>query len=182
MPRRLRFDEPGGYYHVTQSGIEGIPLFGDGDDRSFFLSFFGRVATRDELQCFSYCLLSTHYHATVRRNAVPLARSIAWLNGIYGHTFNARRGRSGPVFGARYRTGVIRDEEHLVEACRYVELNPVRAGMCAHPGDWPWSSYRAHAGLCEYPPFLSRDAVRLVGGDWAAFVAQVPWDRREAAS
>ena len=179
MPRRLRFDEPGGYYHVTQPGIDGTPLFAGDDDRAFFLSFLGRVTTRDAWTCFSYCLLSTHYHLIIRRGEIPLARSIAWLHGIYGRAFNTRHRRSGPVVGARYATTIIRDEQHLVEACRYVELNPVRAGICADPADWPWSSYRAHARLCVRPPFLSDEAVTLVGGDWAEFVAQLPWSGRK---
>lgn len=179
MPRRLRFDEEGGYYHLTQAGLDGVPLFADDDDRSFFVSFLARVSLRDGWTCFSYCLLSTHYHLVIRRGRVALARSVAWLNGAYGRTFNDRHGRSGHVFGGRYRLGIVRDEQHLVEACRYVELNPVRAGICAHPADWPWSSYRAHAGLSPYPPFLSSSAVDLVGGDWAEFVAQVPWETRK---
>jgi REP element-mobilizing transposase RayT len=180
VTRRRRFDEEGGYYHVTQGGLDGAPLFRNDDDRSFFLSFLGRVTLRDHWRCFSYCLMSTHYHLVVQRMSVSLAQSVGWLSGVYARAFNGRHARTGHVFGARYRVAVITDEQHLVEACRYVELNPVRAGICADPADWTWSSYRAHAGLCPRPQFLSSEAVRLVGGDWTAFVAQAPRDKKSS--
>ena len=67
MGRQRRFDECGGYYHVTQAGLHGTPLFERDDDFAFFLSFLGRVTARDSWLCFSYCLMSTHYHLIVQR-------------------------------------------------------------------------------------------------------------------
>ena len=172
MPRKPRSDEPHGWYHVTQSGNGGDDLFLDDDDRAYFLSFLGRVAVRDGWRCFSYCVLSQHFHVVMQIGATRLGHSMRWLSGTYARSFNGRHRRSGHVFGSRYRATYIRDEKHLVEACRYVDLNPVRAGICAHPADWQWSSFRALAGLAPHPPFLSRHAADLVGGDWASFVEQ----------
>jgi hypothetical protein len=86
------------------------------------------------------------------------------LNGLYAQTHNDRHGRSGHLFGGRYRTGFIEREGHLAKACRYVDLNPVRAGLCGHARDWPWSSYRALVGDAPVPPFLSLDLVKSFGG------------------
>ena len=115
---------------------------------------------------------SQHFHVVMQIGATRLGHSMRWLSGTYARSFNGRHRRSGHVFGSRYRATYIRDEKHLVEACRYVDLNPVRAGICAHPADWQWSSFRALAGLAPHPPFLSRHAADLVGGDWASFVEQ----------
>ena len=65
-----------------------------------------------------------------------------WLNGVYAQAFNGRHARCGHLFGERFRARVIRDEEHLYEACRYVVANPVRAGLCGQATDWPWSGTR----------------------------------------
>src|SRR5206468_8690857 len=88
------------------------------------------------------------------------------------HTHNGRHGREGHLFGGRYRTGFIQSEDHLAKACRYVDLNPVRAALCAHPREWPWSSYRALVGGIPAPQFLSLDVVQSFGEQaYAEYVA-----------
>ena len=156
MGRRPRFDEPHGCYHITQRGNDGLPLFETDDDRAFFLSFLGRTCAREKWSCFAYCLLTTHYHLVLRIGTERLGRGMNWLSGMYARVYNDRRARRGHVFGERYRVALIRDEEHLAQTCHYVDLNPVRAGICERPEGWPWSSYRARAGLDACPPFLQR--------------------------
>jgi hypothetical protein len=97
-----------------------------------------------------------------------------WLCGIFARTFNKRHARVGHVFGGRYRTTFIESDAHLAYASRYVECNPVSAGLCAHPQDWPWSSYRAAVGLTPAADWLALDAVQLVGGPmgYEGFVAE----------
>jgi putative transposase len=153
MPRPLRLEDPG-VYHVTQRGNNGSSIFLDDDDRAFFLSFLTRVVIRERWTCFAYCLMSNHYHAAIAITAPTLSRGMQWLNGIYARSFNGRHGQQGHVFGGRFRTGLIESEEHLHKACEYIELNPVRAGMCSDPNHWTWSSARARARLEPAPPFL----------------------------
>ena len=163
MPRQPRYEIAGGYYHVTARGNGGGTIFLDNDDYAFFLSFLTRIVARFDWQCFAYCLLPNHYHLVVQITAETLARGMRSLNGLYAHTHNGRHGREGHLFGGRYRTGFIQSEDHLAKACRYVDLNPVRAGLCAYPRQWPWSSYRALAGEIPPPPFLSLDVVQSFG-------------------
>jgi putative transposase len=94
--------------------------------------------------------------------------------------FNRRHGRIGHLFERRYSSVLIEREPHLLEACRYVVLNPVRAGLCETADDWRWSSFRATAGLAGVPPFLvvdwlhgqfGRDAV-AARDQYVAFVNQ----------
>jgi hypothetical protein len=77
------------------------------------------------------------------------------LTGRYAWSYNRRHGRRGHVFESRYHGVIVRSQRHLLELVRYLALNPVRAGACAVPEDWVWSSYRATAGLEEAPSFLT---------------------------
>jgi putative transposase len=174
MPRQPRQEEAGGYYHVTAHGNGDQPIFIEDDDYVFFLSFLGRIVKRCAWQCFAYCSLPTHYHLVLRISEANLSRGMRSLNGLYAQTHNDRHGRSGHLFGGRYRTGFIQSEEHLAKACRYVDLNPVRAGLCAYPGNWPWSSHRALVGEIAAPPFLSLDLVKEFGSGeaYAVYVAE----------
>jgi hypothetical protein len=76
------------------------------------------------------------------------------LNGGYARWSNRFLGREDHAWGKRFGSVPIETDEHLLEACRYVVLNPVRAGICASPAAWPWSSYHATAGLAHAPSFL----------------------------
>ena len=75
----------------------------------------------------------------------------------HARTFNHRHGRRGHLFEERYGSALLRSEEHLLSAARYIALNPVRAGLCHDPADWPWSSHRATAGFAPRPRFLVTD-------------------------
>jgi hypothetical protein len=86
------------------------------------------------------------------------------LNGVYTQRFNRRHERSGHVLQGRYGAQLVDGHGHLYEVCRYIVLNPVRAGLVEHPRDWPWSSYRATAGETARPGFLSVDWLRAVTG------------------
>jgi len=148
-----------GYYHVTTRGNGQQPIFLDDIDRMYLLTFLNRVVKRELWNCLAYCLMTSHYHVVIDAPAATLSRGMKYLNGVYAQTFNGRHGRRGHVFGERYRLTSIESDDHLGEACRYVVCNPIRAGMCDHPRDWPWSSYRATAGEEAAPPFLNADAV-----------------------
>jgi putative transposase len=86
-----------------------------------------------------------------------LSKGMRQLNGVYTQRFNRRHGRVGHVFQGRYKAIIVRKESYLLELARYVVLNPVRAGMVRTPDQWPWSSYRATARLCEAPQWLTID-------------------------
>jgi hypothetical protein len=86
-----------------------------------------------------------------------LSRGMQRLNGTYAKYFNERYGLSGHVFQGRFHSVLVEREEHLLELARYLVLNPVRAGLCPHPGEWRWSSYRAMTGSERAPRFLAAD-------------------------
>jgi REP element-mobilizing transposase RayT len=155
MARGLRLQVPGGIYHVTTRGVARLPIFRNDDDRRCLLALLGDVVDRYEWSCHAYCLMTTHYHLLVRTPLPNLAIGMKRLNGLYAQGFNRRHGGKGHVFEARYHSVLIEREGHLVELCRYLALNPVRAGICDRPADWPWSSYRSVLGLDPVPRFLA---------------------------
>jgi len=164
VPRQPRYEVAGGHYHVTARGNSGDRIFADEQDFDRFVDFLARAVPDFGWRCFAYCAMPNHFHLVLQITRESLADGMRWLCGIYARTFNNRHGREGHVFGGRYRPGIIETEQHHAHACRYVECNPMRAGLCAHPRDWAWSSHRAAVGLTPAPAFLSRDVIRLVGG------------------
>ena len=139
-----------------------------------------RVVERFGWLCHAYCLMDSHYHLVAETSRPNLSPAMRQLNGIYAQGFNARHDRCGHVFEARYRSILVEKESHLLELCRYVVLNPVRAGMRGDPGSYRWSSYGATAGLELAPDFLAIDWVlanfaetrTLAQSRYRAFVAE----------
>jgi REP element-mobilizing transposase RayT len=157
MARRPRPLVPGGVYHVTTRGAVRQAIFRDEADRRSFLTILAEVVARLGWSCHAYCLMTTHYHVLVRTPEPDLARGMERLNGHYAKAFNRRHGGFGHVFASRYKSILVEREAHLLELCRYLALNPVEAGICAAPAEWPWSSYRAFLGLAPAPSFLASE-------------------------
>ena len=147
MPRPLRLDAAGAFHHVTARGNRRGLIFLDAADRGRFVSFLADAVRRFEWRCHAYCLMSNHFHLVLETPNASLGRGMQWLNGRYAQTFNRRHGHIGHLFQSRFASNPIEHDAHLVASCRYAILNPVRAGLCTSPHEWPWSSYRATAGL-----------------------------------
>jgi putative transposase len=146
MARPLRIEYPGAVYHITSRGNEKKPVYKDDRDREIFLSTLDKVNKRYNWLCHAYCLMDNHFHLLVETLEGNLSLGVRQLNGVYTQTFNKRHGRVGHLFQGRYKAIVIQKDSHLLEVCRYVVLNPVRAGLVEDPGQWRWSSYGATAG------------------------------------
>jgi REP element-mobilizing transposase RayT len=131
-----------------------MPTFLGDDDRHLFLAILGDVVERFDWRCEAYCLMSNHYHLALRTPAANIGAGMHRLNGLYAQAFNRRHGFKGHLFEERYWSGLIETDEHAFSLMRYVVLNPVRAGICSLPHQWPWSSYRATAGLEQKPRLL----------------------------
>jgi putative transposase len=155
VPRPLRLQVPGAAYHVTARAVAGRVLFRQDGDWAHFLTLLAKGIEKRDWVCGAYCLMPTHYHLVIRTPEADLADGIQSLNACYAQQFNRRYGFEGHVFFRRYQSVMIEREAHLLELGRYLPTNPVRAGLCARPEDWPWSSYAALMGLCPPPAFLS---------------------------
>ena len=156
MPRAMRADYAGAFHHVTNRGNHGAEVFRGDEDRRGFLAQLAAVIARQGWRCHGYCLMDNHYHLLLETPDANLARGMQWFAAGLSQRFNRRHGLAGHLFQGRYSAVVIERESHLLEAVRYIALNPVRAAMVADAADWPWSHHRALAGLTEAPDWLTR--------------------------
>ncbi len=157
MPRPLRVQFPGAVYHVTSRAVANQPLFRAAADPRVFLGVLDAVVFAHGWICYAYCLMTTHYHVLVRTPQGDLARGMQQLNSHYACDFNRRHAGAGHVFFRRYAAKLVERDAHLLEACRYIARNPVRAGLTDSPGEWPWSSYAAILGVAPRPRLLAAE-------------------------
>ncbi len=161
---------PGQPHHVTQRGNRGLETFFGDDDYDAYLDLVAESCRKAATEVWAYCLMPNHVHfILVPSQEDGLRAALGEAHRRYSRRVNLRQGWRGHLWQERFHSFVM-DERHLVACARYVELNPVRARLVARPGDWPWSSARAHlAGkddrLVGMAPLLGRV------GDWRAFLA-----------
>lgn len=146
MGRPHRINAPDAIYHVTAHGIREWAIYRDRLDYDRFCSILFEIATQLEWRCHTYCLMPNHFHLLLETPHPNLSSGMHRVNWRYAMWFNWRHGYQGHLFDRRFYSGVIESEPHFLETARYIVLNPVRAGICAHPGDSEFSSYRALAG------------------------------------
>jgi len=126
--------------------------------------------------CYAYCLMDNHYHLMMETPEANLVRGMRRLNGVYTQAFNRWHKKVGHVFQGRYKAILVDKENYLLELCRYVVLNPVRAKVVERPEEWRWSSYRATAGKSAAPEWFAAEKLLSFFGDQQAnyreFVAE----------
>ena len=165
MARPIRLEFGGALYHVTARGDRREAIYEDDADREQFLAVLGDVVGGFNWRCHAYCLMSNHYHLVVETPDGNLSKGMRQLNGVFTQASNRRHGRTGHLLQGRYKAVLVDADSYLLELTRYVVLNPVRAGMVAAPGDWPWSSYRATVGADDPPAWLQAEALLAQFGD-----------------
>jgi putative transposase len=140
-----------------QRGNARNNIFHADQDRKEFLLILDRVVRRFNWICHAYCLMDNHYHLLIETPDGNLSQGMRQLNGIYTQKYNWMHQKTGHVFQGRYKAILVEKERYLLELCRYVVLNPVRAKMVAKPEEWKWSSYRYTAGTIKAPEYLTTD-------------------------
>ncbi len=156
MSRPLRIEYNGAVYHITSRGNARQNIFLDDEDKKRFLDTLTAVIERYNWLCHAYCLMNNHYHLTIETLDANLSRGMRQLNGVYTQVFNRKHRLVGHLFQGRYKAILVEKERYLLALCRYIVLNPVRAGLVTTPGDWRWSSYNATLGNAS-PAFFSAD-------------------------
>jgi REP element-mobilizing transposase RayT len=132
--------------HITSRGNGRQAIFLDDQDNRKFLELLGRTVERYCWICHAFCLMVNHYHLMIETPEANLSKGMHHLNANYCQAHHKRYTTVGHLFQGRFKAVVVDRESYLLELARYVVLNPVRAGLVAHPEDWAWSSYRAMAG------------------------------------
>lgn len=160
MSRPLRIEFPGALYHVTSRGDRREPIYRDDADRERHLAVLDEALARFDADVLAYCLMGNHFHLVVQTHSGQLSRLMRHLNGVYTQAFNRRHGLVGHLFQGRFKAVLVDRDDYLVALCRYVERNPVAAGLVSRPEDWRWSSCRAHLGLDPAPAWLAVDELQ----------------------
>ena len=146
MPRPPRFVLPGHTLHIIQRGNNRSACFVDDEDREYYLAALRRASLRARCAIHAYVLMTNHSHLLVTADAsASPGRMMQSLGVKYVLYFNARHGRTGTLWEGRYRSSLIDSERYFLTCSRYIETNPVRAGMVGDPSGYRWSSFRSNA-------------------------------------
>lgn len=151
--------------HVYNRGVDRSVLFPSDKDFEFFLSLLSETLGAAELELLAFTLMPNHFHLIVHQHS-PYAIS-EYMRSVchrYACGLNGRRGRTGHLFGSRYKVGRIKSPQELLHTSHYIYWNPVRAGLASGPSAWKFSSFREYVEGTS-PSFVSQNRIlSLVGG------------------
>lgn len=152
MARLPRLVVPHQAHHLIQRGVDRQAIFRDDEDYVLFIRWLREAAKQFKLAVHAYVLMPNHIHVLASpSDEVGMSRSLQWVGRHYVPYFNRKYGRVGTLWQGRYRATVIDSERYFMACSRYIEMNPVRAGLTEHPWDYPWSSCSHHVGLKPDP-------------------------------
>ena len=171
MARLARSTIVGYPHHVVQRGNYDQPVFEIEADYSRYLYWLQEYAPRHALDIWAYCLMPNHVHfICVPRAEGALAHAFNTLHMRYAQYFNGRREVQGHLWRARFMSCIL-DDPSVYEEVRFVESNPVRAGIIARAEDYPWSSARSHVTGVPNPPLVDGSFLPVEVSDWRAYLA-----------
>ena len=146
MPRRARHYVPGLPYHIVQRGNNREACFIEPENYQFYLELWQEVSKRYGVAVHAYCLMTNHIHmlATPDR-ATSISETMKVVGSRYAQYINRKYQRTGTLWEGRHRASLVQSEKYFLACSRYIELNPIRAGMVKRPEEYRWSSYGANA-------------------------------------
>jgi len=181
MPRQNRVVFPGIPHHVTQRGNHRERVFFESGDAEFYLSLLHAYSRNWQVAVVAYCLMPNHVHLVlVPADVHGMHRALKAVHSQYAQRINRMRDITGHLWQGRYRSSPL-DTNHFLNAVRYIERNPVAAGLVVRAEDYAWSSAAAHCGLREDRMLASAHRLIALGGitHWSAWLArEVPEECR----
>ena len=155
MARKPRVEVAGGVHHVWARGTRREPIFVDDEDRRDYLSLLGDETIDRGWSCLAFCLMTNHVHLLIETPEPNLGVGMGRMHGLYARKFNRKHQHTGHLFEQRYGSKLAEASADALYFASYIALNPVKAGLCALPEDWRWSSHAATAGLSVPPDWLA---------------------------
>lgn len=147
MVRAARQISDSGFYHIMTRGVNKQPIFENSDDYKRFIDILVVCKQLDDIKIHAFCLMENHVHFLIEdpesRYTSTLFRRVG---GRYVTWFNKKYGRTGPLFQDRYKSEAIENDAYLLSCVRYIIQNPVNAGLCSSPFDYPYSSAKEYIG------------------------------------
>lgn len=148
MPRPLRPIEAGLIYHVINRGNNRQSVFRKPEDFDAFLRSLAELKARKPFDLYGYCLLNNHFHLLLRPLGDSVSRIMQSLLVSHTQRYHKHYQSGGHVWQGRFKSPVVKNDEHLLTVLRYIEANPLRAKIVTRAEEYAWSSYRVH-GLGE---------------------------------
>jgi putative transposase len=165
MPRHARFTLPQVPLHVWQRGVDRMACFHSDDDRRLYLGLLQELAAEAKCAMHAYVLMTNHVHLLLtpmeRDSCADLMKNVGQR---YTQHCNRTWGRTGTLWEGRFKSSLVETETYLLRCHRYIELNPVRAGMVRCPAEYAWSSFRANAYGVPCPMLTPHHVYRGLGG------------------
>lgn len=171
MPRNPRIHVPGAFYHVTLRGNHRQNIFFCPADRTRLDELTAEVLERYIARLHAYCWMTNHLHMLIQVGDEPLGRLILQIAGRYARTVQRNLHTTGHLFEKRYHAVLVDADEYLLELLRYTHLNPVRARIVDHPGDYPWCGHHAYAGTVIQPWVTTDFALSMFHVERASAIA-----------
>lgn len=172
MARISRVVAPGYPHHVTQRGVRSLPIFSTDQNRRMYLDMLAEQLDRFSVEVLAWCLMTNHTHLiVVPTDSTDLARAIGEAHRRYTRRKNLAEDVRGYLFQGRFSSCAL-DESHLLAAARYIELNPVHAGMVAKAEEYSWSSAQFHLGRLAADPLVKDRSLLGLVRDWAGYLEE----------
>lgn len=173
MPRPLRIEYPGAWYHVFSMAARRRPVFKTEEHRDLFLEVVQQTVETYGVEVHAYCVVPDQYHLLIRTPRANLSRTMRQLNGVFTQRSNKRFGGKGQLFRGRYKAVLIDDSVFLGATARFIHNVPVVAEQATKPDQYQWSSGRAQVGGVKGPSWLYTKALAKVNGvTYAKFLAE----------
>jgi putative transposase len=152
--------QKGLYYHIYNRGARQLTIFRETTNYLFAISKIKEYSQAKRISVIAYCLMPNHYHFLLRQDGEEPAGDLPqFVFNSYSKAYNKKYAHSGTLFEGRFRAKVVESSGHLLHLCRYIHGNPVKDGLVAEPGDWPYSNYLEWIG--ERPGLLvDRDFIK----------------------
>lgn len=174
MPRIARMVAEGLPHHITQRGNYQQNTFLDDKDKERYLNWLEEYSKKSSLSILAYCLMPNHVHIIgIPAARESLAKTFHQTHTKYSQYFNKKLNTKGHLWQGRFYSCVL-DEQHLIAALKYVERNPVRAGLIKEPWEWKWSSASAHVAMNNNRIILLTDVFSIINmnhNQWKQFIS-----------
>lgn len=142
MPRPLRIEYPGAWYHVMNRGAGRKKIYRRQEHFICFLDILGEAYNKFQSEIHAYCLMDNHYHLLIHTPLGNLSRAMRHIDGVYTQRYNKMQKIDGPLFRGRYKAILIQKDNYLLQLSRYIHLNAIKAKIVLRPEDYIWSSCR----------------------------------------
>lgn len=156
MPRIARVIASGYPHHITQRGNNRATVFFDDEDRQTYLNLLANYTQKHEVQIWAYCLMSNHIHLlAVPETETSLSRGIGLTNQVYTQYLNRKLNQSGRIWQNRFFSCVVENDAYLWAVARYIERNPIKAGLSEYAETYRWSSAKTHINNTDDPLLIA---------------------------